>query len=273
MKVIHQQNWQEYAGPNVEPSHWTFVIPAAGRGTRLGFDQPKILYPVAGRPILEWLLKLVSPQCAEVVLVLSPTGCDPVERELARIAPEYGGLNRYRIVIQPTPAGMGDAVEIGAAVVRTPHTAVLWGDQAGLLPASVKTLLRLHDGPLQPGLTVPTVLRADPYIHFERDAEGRIRRLLQAREGDSMPSTGESDAGFFCFRTQQLRSLLAGLRDSAEARGSSTAEFNLLPIVPYADRLGLNVLTPRIMTLQETIGINSTTDALQIEEHLRSLYA
>jgi hypothetical protein len=77
-------------------------------------------------------------------------------------------------------------------------------------------------------LTIPTVFRTAPYVHFERNADSAIRHLLQAREGDPMPPAGESDAGLFCFQTNVLRHLLAALKSKPEGWGRKTAEFNLL---------------------------------------------
>jgi len=69
---------------------WTAIIPAAGRGTRLGFDQPKILYPVAGRTILEWLVRLLEPVCARVIVVASPEGAPIISRRTSGIGgPPY----------------------------------------------------------------------------------------------------------------------------------------------------------------------------------------
>jgi UTP-glucose-1-phosphate uridylyltransferase len=130
--AIHAGNWREHAAPAVTPKLWTAVIPAAGRGSRLGFDQPKILYPVCGKPILAWLLDLLLPHCQSVTLVLSPQGKPEVEPVLERLAP-----GRFRIAVQPEPLGMGDAADIGVAGVETPHTAIVWGDQVALRPESV----------------------------------------------------------------------------------------------------------------------------------------
>jgi bifunctional UDP-N-acetylglucosamine pyrophosphorylase/glucosamine-1-phosphate N-acetyltransferase len=265
--ILDRTNWREHAAPCVDAAQWTAVVAAAGKGSRLGFNRPKILFPVAGRPILEWLLDLLLPSCQTTVFVLSPDGRDEVEPELERLGP-----GRYRIAIQPVPTGMGDAVEIGAAQVATRHTVVLWGDQVALRPASVEAVLRLHQGPLSPALTIPTVLRPSPYIHFERDAEGRIARLLQAREGDAMPEYGESDTGLFCFRTEVLRRLLAELRASGAATGAGTAEFNLLPIIPFAARNAHYVLAARVMEVEETVGVNSAADAGRVEAFLRSAH-
>ena len=230
----------------------------------MNYGPPKILFPVAGRPILEWLLDLVVPICETTVFVLSPDGRDRVEAILERLIP-----GRYRIAIQAHASGMGDAVQIGAAEVSTPHTAVMWGDQVALRPTSVASVARLHAGPLRPHATVPTVFRDAPYIHFERHRDGRIARLLQAREGDAMPARGESDTGFFCFQTQVLRRLLVDFEEQAGARGSRTAEFNLLPVIPFAAETGHTVLTPHVMDVEETIGINTRADAERVEAFLR----
>jgi bifunctional N-acetylglucosamine-1-phosphate-uridyltransferase/glucosamine-1-phosphate-acetyltransferase GlmU-like protein len=263
---IDLKNWTEFAAPAVDPALWTAIVPAAGRGSRLGFDKPKILYPVADQPIIDWLLRFLRPNCSRIVFVLSPDGRPVVEQYLAQ---QWPG-DRFDTAVQEVPTGMGDAVQAGLAQVRTPLVCIVWGDQVALRSESVEACLRLQQGHLRPDMTIPTVLRNDPYIHFERGEDGRIRFLLQAREGDRMPRTGESDTGFFCFRTEALQALLAELRQRPELTGSATREFNLLPVVPLGAQQGRLVLTPRIMSVEETVGINSADDARRLESYLRS---
>lgn len=248
--------------PAVTPASWSAVIPAAGRGSRLGFHRPKILYPVAGRPILDWLLDGMEPHCGSLVFVLSPDGAAEVAGELDRRIP-----GRYEIAIQAKPTGMGDAVAIGLERVRSEHVAVVWGDQVALRPESIAVTLALHQGLLEAGLTCPTVLRPHPYIHLERDEAGCITGLRQAREGDTMPAEGESDTGFFCFRTEALRGWLEQMRHDENTLGRGTGEFNLLPVIPLAARQG-RVLTPRHMRVEETVGVNSADDAGRVESFL-----
>lgn len=264
MPKIGPDDWRSAAAPRADAALWTAVVPAAGRGSRLGFDQPKILYPLAGRLILDWLLDALTPSCSKVVLVLSPSGAAQVTRALEERIP-----GRYQVVIQKVPTGMGDAVSLGLAAVDTPHVAVVWGDQAALKPSSVEACLRLHQGTLAPELTVPTVLRAHPYIHFDRNESGMISGLRQLREGDVMPAIGETDTGFFCFRAQTLRTLLESLRHKSRPTGALTGEFNLLPVIPEAARQGRLVLTPRVVSIEETVGVNSPEDASTLENYLR----
>jgi len=264
---INWSNWRDFAAPATDPSGWTAIIPAAGRGSRLGSDRSKILYTVAGRPLIEWLLDFLEPNCSRLIFVLSPEGVAEVRPELARLIP-----GRYEIAIQEVPRGMGDAVELALAAVGTPRVVIVWGDQVALRRESVEACLRLHEGPMNASVTCPTVFRRNPYIHFDRDAGGRIRGLRQAREGDAMPQEGESDTGFFCFETEALRRLLAGLREEPGQRGGTTGEFNFLPVIPFAAQQGLEVLSPELMTLEETVGINSAADAAAIEPYLRKAH-
>jgi len=261
---IDWSNWREFASAAVDRSNWTAIVPAAGRGSRLGSARPKILYPVANRLLIEWLLDFLEPNCGRMVFVLSPEGIAEVQPEIERLIP-----GRYEIVIQEAPRGMGDAVELALAVVKSPHVVIVWGDQVALRRASVEACMRVHEGPVNAPITCPTVIRSKPYIHFDRDASGRISGLRQAREGDGMPESGESDTGFFCFETKTLRRLLAKFREQPGMSGRQTGEFNFLPVIPFAAHEGVEILSPGLMTLGETVGINSAADAAAVEAFLR----
>jgi HAD superfamily hydrolase (TIGR01509 family) len=239
---------------------WTAIIPAAGRGSRLGFDRPKILYPVAGRTILDWLGELLSPFCERLIVVASPDGA-PV---IAEQVPEH-----CEVVVQREPLGMADAIRAALPRLETKQALIVWGDQAALKPESIEQCIRLHES-AAPLATVPTAMRPNPYIHFERDSSGRVVRVLQAREGDAMPAQGESDSGVFFFRSIALRRLIGELERSGEGVGARTGEFNFLPILPLAARIEGSLLTPRIMSEEESIGVNTPGDAERLAEVLRA---
>ncbi len=240
---------------------WTAVIPAAGRGTRLGSDRPKILFEIAGRTILDWLLDLLLPRCGSVVLVAAPRGVEAISRAVSA----HG--DRVRIAVQPDPIGMADAVERGTAPVTSENVLVIWGDQAAVREESLDLSMSLHTESCALA-TVPTVWRSGPYIHFARDASGRIVEVAQAREGDGMPQEGESDAGVFLFRTGALKRSLEAMRCAGVGIGRSTKEWNLLPVFPLLDSLAGNVLTAPILTAEESTGVNTPADAAFLESVL-----
>jgi bifunctional UDP-N-acetylglucosamine pyrophosphorylase/glucosamine-1-phosphate N-acetyltransferase len=262
-RTVTRDNANGFLDLNVDPSLWTALIPAAGRGSRLGFDQPKILFPIAGASILEWLIYLLKPVSRRFVFVLSPGGAAPVEAAASRLLP-----GRCIIALQPEPRGMADAIRCGLPQVETKHTLIVWGDQVAVRPASLEFLMRLHQGIAQPAAVCPTLRRSRPYIHFERGESGCLVRILQAREGDSMPEQGESDSGVFLFRTEALRQYLPRLLDSDECIGKQTGELNFLPIFPMLDVEAGQLITAPIMSEAESVGVNSPADAAYLERHL-----
>ena len=262
-RILTRQNSAGFLDTRVDPLLWTALIPAAGRGTRLGFDRPKILFPIAGATILEWLVDLLKPLCGRFVFVLSPQGSAQVEELTSRLLP-----TRQAIALQTEPRGMADAIQCGLPHVETRHTLIVWGDQVALEPASLDFSMRIHQGILQPAATCPTLWRDRPYIHFERAESGQVVRILQAREGDSLPERGESDCGVFLFRTEALRHYLPRLLASEEAVGKQTRELNFLPIFPILDSEPGQLITVPIMTETESVGVNSPADAEYLERQL-----
>ena len=259
-RILDRDSAGDSLAPAVDPSSWTALIPAAGRGSRLGFGKPKILFEIAGRTILDRLAALLRPVCRRFVFVLSPDGAAEVEPVLARLLP-----GQYDIAMQKQPLGMADAIASGLPLVTTRNVLIIWGDQVAIRPSSIEFCVRVHQGPVQPQATCPTLLRANPYIHFERDHEGRLRRILQAREGDRMPESGESDSGLFLFQTASLRRHLARLLASADAAGAKTGELNFLPIFPIIDQHPGSLICLRVMTEAESVGVNSIADAEYLE--------
>ena len=239
------------------------IVPAAGRGSRLGVETPKALVPVNGRPMLDHLLQRHGPFVNRVVVVVAPAAVDV----FAAFAAERGAA--IDLVIQPQPTGMLDAIALAQPVVaahRPARVAVTWCDQIAL---SSSTIARLSDRAMSaaaPALVFPTALVERPYIHFDRDATGRIVGVRQRREGDRMPDRGETDMGLFDL---SLNAYLDHLTTFAgEARISEgTGERNFLPFIPW-----LAARTP-VETLPggspiEAVGINTPEELAAVAAHL-----
>jgi hypothetical protein len=111
-------------------------------------------------------------------------------------------------------------------------------------------------------------MRAHPYIHFDRDASGRLSGLRQRREGDEMPERGESDMGLFAMTRETFdRDLEQYSREVVS--GTGTGERNFVPFVPWLARRK-EVVTFPCVDSREAIGINTPEELRQIEEWLRS---
>jgi len=112
---------------------------------------------------------------------------------------------------------------------------------------------------------MPTLFRSTPYIHLQRNPEGRLLRVLEAREGDPMPEQGESDCGLFAFSTGALFGELERSIANGAARGRITGESNFLPIFPAFDGEAGRVTSLRIASDEEALGVNCEADARAIE--------
>jgi len=248
-------------GPATAP-RWTVVVAAAGKGSRLGSSQPKILFPVAGKSILVRLIEAFDSVSGRFVFVLAPSGVETVQPALN----ESLGVN-FEIAIQAVPIGMADAVNCGLGSVQTPFVAVVWGDQAALSADVIRECARIMEDSPTLAAALPTLYRPKPYIHFERDADQRIAHIRQAREGDVMPDVGESDAGVFFFRTKELQAVLPTVLTNEAYRGRVTSEVNFLPILVELERRG-GVRCVAGMSEQQAAGINSPEDVQRMEHFL-----
>ncbi|GII77360.1 hypothetical protein Sru01_23420 [Sphaerisporangium rufum] len=248
------------------------VIPAAGRGTRLGSATPKIMVEVAGGvTVWDLLYRRLRPHVAHVHVVVSPDGEAPF-RELAAARIAAGEVS---VSVQHRPEGMGDAV-FGAARFWAAYDAILvvWGDQANLSPETVGRVAAAHRSP---GLTVPLVAMPDPYVEYELDRAGpaagpdrspggtgdgetRLVRVRMSREGDPCRPGGLSDVGVFCLATAGLRAAWR-LYLAGAAPGAVTGEVNFLPFLSYLSRVrDWPFRVVPVTDPQEARGINTPED-------------
>lgn len=241
------------------------VIPAAGRGTRLGLGVPKILLDVAaGVTVWDVLHRRVAPSVDHVHVVVSPDGAEPFRRRAA----EAIAAGAVSVSVQETPTGMGDAV-FGAFPHWAGHAAILvvWGDQANLSASTVRRVVAAHRR-ARGGLTIPLVPMPDPYVEYEVDGR-RLLRVRQSREGDACRPGGLGDVGAFCLGTDGLRAAWARYAAGAE-RGAVTGEANFLPFLAHLSRVdGRDVSVVRVADPVEARGVNTRDDL----EFVRRAYA
>ena len=238
------------------------IVPAAGRGTRLGSSLPKVLVPVNGIPMLRRVLDAHAPWVVRAIVVARPADADAVAAcvEAADIPTE--------VAIQEMPTGMLDAILIGAAAAQARRPArvwVTWGDQIAVQAATLERLAAVeHDS----AVALPTVAQQNPYIHFARDSVGRIARVLQRREGDEMPPVGESDVGVFSLSASACFNDLP--RYAAETGPApSTGERNFLPFIAWMATRATVVTCP-CTDPREAIGVNTPEDLAAVAAYLAS---
>lgn len=244
------------------------VVPAAGRGSRLGLDLPKILVPVDdGVTIWDMLRAQLAPHVDRLHVVVSPAG----EPAFAAAAAAGPALPPVSVSVQPVPTGMGDAI-LGcwSRWILDDTLLVVWGDQVHVSGATVAEVLRVHAAGSGPRCTIPLVRQPDPYVEYRFDGDGRLAAVLQSREGDACAPGGLADVGVFCLSTDGL---LPAWRDYLAGRpaGGVTGEVNFLPFLPYLSQTaGWAVRPVEVTDPDEARGVNTPADLEFARTRLRA---
>lgn len=239
------------------------LIPAAGMGSRLQSAIPKALFPVNGRAMIDYLFELYRNWVEGFVLVVHPKSEKTVRDHcsLFEHSIEFG--------IQAEPTGMLDAILVPYDTIcrqRPDRIWITWCDQIMVDPRTIRKLAAIEERAPHLPLIMPTIIRSGPYIHFERDSKDAISGLLQKREGDQLPETGEGDIGLFSLSFDAYADLL--FRFSAEAiRGRLTNERNFLPFIPWIASTAPALTFPAHSEI-ESVGINNTEDLAAAEAYL-----
>ncbi len=158
------------------------VIPAAGRGSRMGpaaADLPKALLNAGGRPLLAWLLAGLGAAVTDVCVIIDAVPDREAEfRET--LAPHLGGV-RLEFAIQPEPRGVGDGVLRAREIVRGPFLVVM-GD--GYYAAPLGPMLEGWDRYDDDGavLVEPRRSHGTEPVGWVRAEAGRVRDIFKAAD-------------------------------------------------------------------------------------------
>ena len=238
------------------------VIPAAGRGTRLGLDRPKILAPLSSsETIWSVLRRKLLAMVDHIHVILSPEG----ERLFRQALAGDCSNGRISIGIQHVPAGMGDAIFSGYDVWCAAKTLlVIWGDQVFVSEKTLCEALGLH-GASPRTLVLPVVSLPTPYVEYIFDPDGRLAAVRQSREGEQCSVGGWNDIGTFVLSVTGLKEVWERYL-SMNPKGQETGEINFLPFLPFLSRNGWRVRRLIVDDAREARGINTAEDLRFFQE-------
>ncbi len=210
--------------PQTERPPLAVVILAAGLGTRMKSDAPKVLHEVCGRPMLSYVIDAALSVSPERIVVV--TG--PDQEAIAEIMPV--GCER---AVQQERRGTGDAVRAGLEPLSdfAGDVMVLYGDVPLVHGDFVAGLFQRHLD-ADAAATLTTVRLDDPahYGRIVRDERDNVARIVEYR--DATPDEREIDeinVGLYVFRSDALRPALARLgSDNAQGELYLTDVVHLL---------------------------------------------
>jgi bifunctional UDP-N-acetylglucosamine pyrophosphorylase/glucosamine-1-phosphate N-acetyltransferase len=236
------------------------VILAAGMGKRMNSALPKVLHPVAGRPMLAHVLDTARTLSPSRLVVVVGHGAEHVREAVA--APDVAFAD------QTQQLGTGHAVMQALPMLDDNQpTLVLYGDVPLTTAATLEALVHAAGAER---MGVLTVEMPDPtgYGRIVRDAAGNIVRIVEQKDAsDEIRAIREINTGIIVCPTGHLRRWLATLGNN-----NAQGEYYLTDTIERAATEGVEIVSAQPAALWETLGVNSKVQLAEVERiHQRNL--
>ena len=229
------------------------LILAAGKGTRMRSDLPKVLHKLAGKPLLGHVVDTAHELGASQTCVVYGFGGEAVPQAMAD--------DKLTFVLQAEQHGTGHAVKQALPRLSDDSvTLVLYGDVPLTHTRTLRPLVAAAQaGKL--GLLTVNLAYPDGYGRIVRDADGRVRRIVEHK--DATPAERaiqEVNTGILAVATRHLRQWIGELKND-----NAQGEYYLTDIIALAVRDGLAVETHQPAYEWEVLGVNSKAQLAELE--------
>ena len=241
------------------------VIMAAGKGTRMKSNLPKVLHKLAGRSLLQHVLQTAAGLGADRIVAVTGHGAEQVEATVQAPALAF--------VRQQPQLGTGHAVQQAAPLLGDAGTTlILNGDTPLLESATVRALIEACDGARLALLTVELadpsgygrIVRGDPAGRPATEG-GRVHGIVEHKDATPVErAIHEVYTGAMAVPTAHLKRWLAALTNA-----NSQGEYYLTDIVAMAVAEGVPVVTAHPASETEVLGVNSPVQLAELERRLQ----
>ncbi|MBR7976720.1 bifunctional UDP-N-acetylglucosamine diphosphorylase/glucosamine-1-phosphate N-acetyltransferase GlmU [Burkholderia vietnamiensis] len=236
------------------------VILAAGTGKRMRSALPKVLHPLAGRPLLSHVIATARTLQPSRLVVVVGHGAEQVQAAVA--APDV------QFAVQAEQLGTGHAVRQALPLLDPAQpTLVLYGDVPLTRATTLKRLVdAAHDG--RYGILTVTLDDPTGYGRIVRDAAGFVTRIVEQKDASpEQLKIAEINTGIIVTPTAQLSMWLGALKNE-----NAQGEYYLTDVVELAIEAGFEIVTTQPDDDWETLGVNSKAQLAELERiHQRNV--
>lgn len=259
-EVLHNSDLSDRAAPQA-------VILAAGKGTRMGDgDLPKVLYAVADKPMLWWVVKACQAAGVSRCVIVVGYKADDVRQSL-------DGLEGIEFVDQGDPKGTAHAAQVTRPLFEgQPDTDlfVLAGDGPLIRTKTLARLLEVHRR-RGASATLATSIIDNPtgYGRVIRSADGGLERIVEQK--DATPEqlqVREVNPSYYCFSSEALFSAL----DEVKANNSQ-GEYYITDVPAILKGQGKKVEVVEAVPAQDVLSINTQEQLAEVDAILRQRLA
>jgi UDP-N-acetylglucosamine diphosphorylase/glucosamine-1-phosphate N-acetyltransferase len=234
------------------------IVLAAGKGTRMKSDLPKVMHPAHGRPMVEWVVDAArAVGCAPVVLVVGHGA--PLVRG------HFAGRPGTEFVVQDPQLGTGHAVDMARPLFERgmlgEEVLVLCGDGPLIRPHTLDVLLGTHRS-TGAAATLATAVVPDPtgYGRIERDASGGFARIVEHKDASpAQRAIREVNPSYYCFRTADLFDALRRVTNQ-----NASGEYYLTDVFELLLRDGRRVSVVDAVPPEDVLSVNTPEQLAEV---------
>lgn len=247
----------------VEPSsQLAAIVLAAGKGTRMNSDLPKVVHAAAGKPMVRWVVGSCRAVGATPIVLIVGHRADDVRAV-------FDGDDDLRWAMQAQQRGTGHAVQQAEQALRGSPTAtdvlVLYGDGPLIRPATLRTLVERHRAS-GAAATLATSILDDPtgYGRIVRDASNRFVCIREQKDASAAElGIREVNPGYYCFRVAELFGAL-----SRVGSNNASGEVYLTDVFEILLRDGARVEVVAAVPPEDVLSVNTPEQLGAVEAML-----
>ncbi|MBX9904890.1 MAG: bifunctional UDP-N-acetylglucosamine diphosphorylase/glucosamine-1-phosphate N-acetyltransferase GlmU [Burkholderiales bacterium] len=236
------------------------VILAAGQGKRMNSDLPKVLHPLAGKPLIAHVVTAARAIDAEQICIVHGHGGNLVQAALSGEDLAYA--------LQSPQHGTGHALQQALPkLTKAPLTLVLYGDVPLVHPETLEDLLKAAGK----GVAILTAELDDPtgYGRILRNKAGAVIGIVEQKDATvAQQRISEINSGIMALPTARLAKWLSQIKNK-----NAQKEYYLTDIIALAVKDGVPVTGLKVEDAGEIQGVNSRAQLAQLERTYQWLQA
>ena len=239
------------------------VVLAAGKGTRMKADRPKVLFEVLGAPLVSYVIDALEQTGVERVVVV-------VGYQAERVREALAGRSNLEFALQDQQLGTGHAVMVCREQLKSHEgpVLILAGDSPLVQPASLRALFEEY-GRSRPACILGTLHKQDPrgLGRIVRDAAGQFVGIVEEKDAtDEQRAITEVNMSTYLFDGPQLLHALEHLRDDNQQR-----EYYLTDCPGILKGEGKDVRALPVLQACEALSVNTVDELQVVEAEMRKL--
>ena len=238
------------------------IILAAGKGTRMKSDKPKVLHEIFNKTLLGYVIEAVNnTDLVDENIVIVGHQAEKVEEYISQ------NYQNAKTVLQSPQLGTGHAVSMALPLLKDfdGEVIILCGDTPLITSETLKEFVEFHKKN-NADLTVMSAIFENPtnYGRIIRNADGSLNSIVEEKDATSeQRMVNEVNAGIYCLNWGKIKSAFNDLKTN-----NAQGEYYLTDIVKWSSANKLKTLAYTLKNNEEIYGINSKANLAEAFKYL-----